>query len=329
MAKGNIDKRLSIPQFMHRVLILDLLIERKAFGHYGNLEILRPFSEKGDVECWLLTPQMQNNLNLQSSNHAESSTSAKTTVDIAESAFHSMTSEDFHPFTTPGSNLSSVIDVEDVCFREEVEMNGNRVILQRMQMPQPSEMKNWLQSANANALVCAGSRYNVSMWEGWMDVVAELLRKAVELRVPTLGICFGHQILAKSLGGDVNRALECTDLVSEVNLTEIGFSDPLFAELSIPRGLFTHQDHVSNLPPNCILLATIEHSNNCAFRVVDFDGIMLPVWGLQFHPEAQDSVISHAIIMSEFSQGQQEIFSAPHDGGKVLSNFANIAMGHQ
>ena len=326
---------------MLRVLILDLLIERKAFGRYGNLEILRPFSEKGDVECWLLTPQMQNNLNQQSSNHAndspstsnqrsaELSTSAKTTVDIADSAFHSMTSEGFHPFTTPGSNLSSVIDVEDVCFREEVEMNGNRVILQRMQMPQPSEMKNWLLSANANALVCAGSRYNVSMWEGWMDVVAELLRKAVELRVPTLGICFGHQILAKSLGGDVNRALECTDLVSEVNLTEIGFSDPLFTELPIPRGLFTHQDHVRKLPPNSILLATIEHTNNCAFRVVDLNGIMLPAWGLQFHPEAQDSVISHAIKMSEFSNEQQEIFSAPHDGGKVLSNFANIAMGLQ
>ena len=42
-----------------RILILDLLVERAAFGHGGNQEIVLPFTKNGPVEIFLVTPQMQ------------------------------------------------------------------------------------------------------------------------------------------------------------------------------------------------------------------------------------------------------------------------------
>ena len=51
---------------------------------------------------------------------------------------------------------------------------------------------------DADFVVITGSRRNVSQWEDWMDDVADLIRK---VEVPMIGICFGHQIIAASLGG--------------------------------------------------------------------------------------------------------------------------------
>ena len=39
-----------------RVLMVDLLVERAAFGHGGNQEVVRPFAACGDVELLLVTP---------------------------------------------------------------------------------------------------------------------------------------------------------------------------------------------------------------------------------------------------------------------------------
>ena len=42
---------------MTRVVLLDLLVERPAFGQGGNAEIMAPFAP---AECLLLTPQLDN-----------------------------------------------------------------------------------------------------------------------------------------------------------------------------------------------------------------------------------------------------------------------------
>ena len=60
----------------------------------------------------------------------------------------------------------------------------------------------------ADAIFITGSRKNVSQWEPWMDDVANLIRKST---VPLYGICFGHQIICKALGGEVVRVLYMAD----------------------------------------------------------------------------------------------------------------------
>ena len=83
----------------------------------------------------------------------------------------------------------------------------------------------------SDVIVITGSRRNVSMWEPWMDDVAKLIR---ECEVPLYGICFGHQIICKALGGEVIRADEGSSFIAEVT----------YADGTKTKQLFTHQDHV-------------------------------------------------------------------------------------
>lgn len=303
---------------MKRILILDLLVEREAFGRFGNIEIIRPFAAKGDVECLLLTPQLQSSDNLN-----------YTLPPQVENDFPPLfTPAHFTTISPPGSPdpSSPVLTVADICFFEEIKMNGNLVQKKRILMPSQNGCNHWLAKLKPDAVICAGSRFNVSMWQDWMEGVAQIMRGCVNLKIPLLGICFGHQMLAISLGGEVIRAALPSKAVSQITLTPEGIEDPIFFSLLSPRGLFTHQDHVSRIPANSILLASAPHTPNCAFRICDERGNVLPAWGLQFHPEAQDSVISQAVKDNEFEEGEEEIFAPPHDGNLILANFVNALL---
>ena len=81
-----------------------------------------------------------------------------------------------------------------------------------------------------------------------MKQAKQILRGAVNSAIPTLGICFGHQLLADTLGGSVIRSDHRTDAIYNLELSDIGLNDPLFDGLlndgSGPIALYTHQDHV-------------------------------------------------------------------------------------
>ena len=40
----------------------------------------------------------------------------------------------------------------------------------------------------------------------WLDPLRDFIRKAYANDTPMLGICFGHQIMADALGGDVRKS---------------------------------------------------------------------------------------------------------------------------
>jgi GMP synthase (glutamine-hydrolysing) len=98
---------------------------------------------------------------------------------------------------------------------------------------------------------------------------------------PTLGICFGHQILGYFLGekviADKNQGETGTFLVS---LTKEGRKSPLFS--GIPPKFFAqfgHRDSLKGLPKGAKLLAKTRKCRITAFRYKD------RIWGVQFHPE--------------------------------------------
>ena len=131
-----------------------------------------------------------------------------------------------------------------------------------------------------DAVVCSGSRRNVTMWEEWMESAASLMRVAATSGSPTLGICFGHQLLCKSLGSEVTRA-EMSSGIWEMVLNEDGMSDELFEsrwQVVKARGSIFHQDHVITIPENCIL-GSAEHNPITAVRVVDSHQRKMPAWG--------------------------------------------------
>jgi GMP synthase (glutamine-hydrolysing) len=129
-------------------------------------------------------------------------------------------------------------------------------------------------------VLVTGSLASVTAPEPWMDRLGSWLLEVARSR-PVLGVSFGHQLLARALGGAVERDPGGPEVgTRQVELTPEGRRDPLFSGLQSPLLVqASHEDHVAALPPGATLLARNGHSPVQAFAVGP------NVRGVQFHPE--------------------------------------------
>jgi GMP synthase-like glutamine amidotransferase len=289
-----------------RVILIDLLVERSEFGHGGNQEVIQPIAERSAVEVLLVTPQMQSEeIGVRAQDEG--------LVELSEDDVPNWDYE--YPFWGDCS----------------MEMSGNEVIFRRVAMPLHGDdglTESWIQSIEPDAVVCSGSRMNVTMWEKWMNGGGSLLRCSSRMGIPTLGICFGHQLLCHSLGATVERAKSMSSGVWELALNPDGLSDDLFDSRGSGKGgapvaLYSHQDHVTTVPDSCLLLGSAEHNRVTAVRVMSGDGRALPAWGVQFHPEAAKARVERAFEWGHISEEEMGAFQREHDGAGVLNSFAS------
>jgi len=105
-----------------------------------------------------------------------------------------------------------------------------------------------------------------------------LRRELLELGVPVLGICYGMQLLARELGGRVERAD-----VGEFGRSELTVAEPgrLLAGTPDQQSCWmSHRDTVFAPPPGFAALASSTISPVAAFESVERG-----IYGIQFHPE--------------------------------------------
>ncbi len=109
-----------------------------------------------------------------------------------------------------------------------------------------------------------------------------LINELVERGTPLWGTCWGHQMMARALGGELLHDPDRGEVgTHEVTLLDAGQSDPLFD--GVPLTFLTqmgHHDHVTALPAGAIEMARTPLSANQVFRLPD-----RPVYGTQFHTE--------------------------------------------
>jgi GMP synthase (glutamine-hydrolysing) len=101
----------------------------------------------------------------------------------------------------------------------------------------------------------------------------------LELGIPVLGICYGHQLIASMIGGRVERGL------GEYGKTEVEVvsRDALFEGWGTREVVWmSHSDYVAELPEDraVVLARSVETGYIAAFRLRD-----RLVYGVQFHPE--------------------------------------------
>ncbi len=129
--------------------------------------------------------------------------------------------------------------------------------------------------------VWEGSSYNVEHADEhpFIHAVADLTREAVERRVPCLGVCFGAQLLAWALGGEVEKSP-----VREVGFEPLRPLDPAQGDALVSHyadGDLAFQWHMDTftLPDDSTLLVSGDGVLHQAYRVGD------RTWGIQFHLE--------------------------------------------
>jgi GMP synthase (glutamine-hydrolysing) len=164
--------------------------------------------------------------------------------------------------------------------------------------------------AETAGIVVTGSPAMVTDREPWSERTAEWLADAVAAGIPTLGICFGHQLLAHALGGVVGANPNGREIGTiRVELAPEAGRDPLLGGL--PSTLTVHATHVESvleLPAGARLLAWSRRERHHIFRVGD------AAWGVQFHPEF---VAAH---MRGYIQTRRQVLAAEGlDPDRILS----------
>lgn len=130
-------------------------------------------------------------------------------------------------------------------------------------------------------VIVTGSGAMVTDREPWSEATAGWLREAIARGLPTLGICYGHQLIAHALGGEVAFNPKGREMGTvPVQLQADAAHDPLFRRLPAEfPAQTTHLQTVLAPPPGAVVLARSALDGCQAFRVGE------RTWGLQFHPE--------------------------------------------
>ena len=113
----------------------------------------------------------------------------------------------------------------------------------------------------------------------WLAPERELVRDAVEAGRPFLGVCLGVQLLAAALGASVYRAESPEVGLLDVELTDEGRSDPLFAGVDDRFVSLQWHGDTFDLPDGAVRLASSPAIANQAFRAGE------RAYGVQFHLE--------------------------------------------
>ncbi|NDY72087.1 glutamine amidotransferase [Desulfobacter hydrogenophilus] len=144
-------------------------------------------------------------------------------------------------------------------------------------LPQPDSL--------AGAVI-TGSHDNVTDNPHYCAELESWIRRMVAAQTPLLGICFGHQIIAKALGGVVDFHPVSLEVgTKEIQLLETGQKDMLFR--GMPDRFKAHVFHsqsIRELPGKAVILVKNSFEPYQAVRFAP------RTWGVQFHPEADDAI---------------------------------------
>lgn len=117
----------------------------------------------------------------------------------------------------------------------------------------------------------------------WMTHEKRLMQRALELELPTLGLCFGSQLLAAAGGAAFKPSPKSEYGWTTVALTPEAETDPVVAPLARTAAdgtveVFHYHDDSHELPEGAVLLGETE-------GIIEAYRLGPAAWGLQFHLE--------------------------------------------
>jgi GMP synthase (glutamine-hydrolysing) len=127
-------------------------------------------------------------------------------------------------------------------------------------------------------LVILGSGASVYDGAPWQHAMADWLRPRLVSGLPILAICYGHQLVASLLGGEVGWLFE----EKRAGLREVRLSaNPLWGDPRVGPVMVSHRQGVVKVPDEFEVAGS---SDEVAVEALVHR--RLPIWTFQFHPEA-------------------------------------------
>lgn len=126
--------------------------------------------------------------------------------------------------------------------------------------------------------VITGSPASVNGSESWIDRLMEFIRALDRKRIPTVGTCFGHQAIAKALGGKVEK--NAAGWGFGVSPTRFEMFESWMTPTRRTLNLYAaHIEQVTQLPQRAVVLGGSDFCPVSSFRVGDH------FFTTQYHPE--------------------------------------------
>jgi GMP synthase-like glutamine amidotransferase len=129
----------------------------------------------------------------------------------------------------------------------------------------------------------------------WMEPLRAFIRSAYAQKTPMLGICFGHQIMAHALGGDVRKSEKGWGLGRHVYSVK---QRPKFLGGDLPEFAIacSHQDQVITPPAEADVFLSSAFTPNAGLAYGNGAAI-----SLQPHPEFDDD---YTLALAELRRGK-------------------------
>ncbi len=129
-----------------------------------------------------------------------------------------------------------------------------------------------------DAYLITGSRHGAYEELPWIRQLARLVCEIEKQRKPLVGICFGHQLIARALGGVVEKAAQGwgVGVHTATLLAPAPWMEEQTGDFSL---VVSHQDQVLRLPERAELIAGSTFCPVAMFRIADH------VFAMQAHPE--------------------------------------------
>jgi GMP synthase (glutamine-hydrolysing) len=137
---------------------------------------------------------------------------------------------------------------------------------------------------NTKGIILSGSPFSV-----YDKNAPEFNTKILNLKIPILGLCYGHQLLLQEYGGTVKKAKKGEFGFTILNKIK---NSSLFKDIDFPTQVWmSHSDSVEKLPKGFDVIGSTDYCKNAATENTNLNR-----YTLQFHVEVKDTIAGNIFL---------------------------------
>jgi len=195
---------------------------------------------------------------------------------------------DYHCYTCMFKSL-----FEPLLHTEDITIEYRRYDAQKCKFPTDLN--------ECDAYLLTGSKSGVYDDKPWIGQLKLFIQNAYKQQIKLVGLCFGHQLLAETLGGKAEKSDKGWGVGAMLSHC-VEQADWMPTKVTSINLLYSHQDQVTRLPPEAKLLFTSDFCPFSAFYIPK------QVLAFQGHPEFTLDYCERLMFIrqSRYAEGQYE-----------------------